>query len=120
MNPDPISDIALRATPERIALDEGPALVLINPNSRMGAEALPATREALANRGIPVLESHAVTDHEHMDRLILQSLEGGVRRFILGGGDGTLNHAIKHLLGRDVSLGVLPLGTGNDLSLIHI
>ncbi|WP_434384300.1 lipid kinase [Melittangium boletus] len=116
MNPEPISDIALRATPERVALDEGPALVLINPHSRMGAEALPATREALANRGIPVLESHAVTDHEHMDRLILQALEGGVRRFILGGGDGTLNHAIKHLLGRDVSLGVLPLGTGNDFA----
>jgi len=117
MNSEPLlSDIALLATPERTALDEGPALVVINPNSRMGAEALPATLEALANRSVPVLASHAVTDHEHMDRLLREALEGGVRRFILGGGDGTLNHALKHLLGHDVTLGVLPLGTGNDFA----
>ena len=39
-----------------------------------------------------------------------------MRRFLIGGGDGTLNGAIQFLLGRDVTLGVLPLGTGNDFA----
>ncbi len=29
---------------------------------------------------------------------------------------GTLNNAVQHLLGHDVTLGVLPLGTGNDFA----
>ena len=110
------SDVALCTPPERMALEEGPALVLLNPNARMGGEALSATLAALANRQVPVLASHEVQGHEHMERVLREGLAQGVRRFIVGGGDGTLNHAVQHLLGHDVTLGVLPLGTGNDFA----
>jgi YegS/Rv2252/BmrU family lipid kinase len=51
-----------------------------------------------------------------MDRVLREALEAGVRRILIGGGDGTLNGAVRYLLGRDVILGVLPLGTGNDFA----
>src|SRR5690606_33748876 len=35
---------------------------------------------------------------------------------IIGGGDGTLNTAIEALLETQLPLGVLPLGTANDLA----
>ena len=35
---------------------------------------------------------------------------------IVGGGDGTLSAAVKHVAHRDVALGVLPLGTTNNFA----
>ena len=35
---------------------------------------------------------------------------------IIGGGDGTLNNALPGLLETELPLGILPLGTGNDLA----
>src|SRR5207302_1777465 len=43
-------------------------------------------------------------------------LDRGVDRLIVGGGDGTLSAAAARLAGRDVVLGVIPLGTANDLA----
>lgn len=116
MNGEPTSDVALCASPERVSLDEGPALLLLNPNSRMGGEAMEAALAALAARGVALAGSHAVDDHDEMQRLIREAVDGGIKRILVGGGDGTLNCAIQPLLGKDVTLGVLPLGTGNDFA----
>jgi YegS/Rv2252/BmrU family lipid kinase len=116
MNSEIHPDAALRASPKRVSLDEGPAILLLNPNSRMGGEALSATLAALEARGIRLTASHEVQDHEQMEQLLREAVAGGVRRILVGGGDGTLNCAIKPLLGQDVTLGVLPLGTGNDFA----
>ncbi|MFY0581754.1 diacylglycerol kinase family protein [Cystobacter fuscus] len=116
MNSETHPDAALRASPERLSVDEGPAILLLNPNSRMGGEALSATLAALEARGIRLTASHEVQDHEEMEQLLHAAVAGGVRRILVGGGDGTLNCAIKPLLGQDVTLGVLPLGTGNDFA----
>jgi YegS/Rv2252/BmrU family lipid kinase len=106
----------LNDPPLRAGLDEGPALVLVNSKCRLGREALPATLSALEARGIALAGSHRVSKPKSMERLLQQALEAGVKRILIGGGDGTLNAAMRHLLGRDVTLGVLPLGTGNDFA----
>jgi diacylglycerol kinase (ATP) len=116
MNGETLPDVALSASPERVSLDEGPALLLLNPHSRMGGEALAATLAALEARGIPLLASHELQDPEQMERLLHEAVASGVRRVIVGGGDGTINCAVKPLLGQNVTLGVLPLGTGNDFA----
>lgn len=82
----------------------------------MGHEAFPAARAALEARGIPLAASHRLSRQTRMDQVLREALEAGVRRILIGGGDGTLNSAVQHLLGRDVTLGVLPLGTGNDFA----
>ena len=109
-------EVALTKPPKRGALDEGPALLVVNSKCRMGKEAFPAAREALAARGIPLAASHRLSRQKHMDRVLREALDAGVRRIFIGGGDGTLNAAVQQLLGRDVTLGVLPLGTGNDFA----
>jgi YegS/Rv2252/BmrU family lipid kinase len=109
-------NVALNDPPKRRALDDGPALLIVNSKCRMGHEAFPATRAALESRGIPLSACHRISKQTRMDRVLREALDKGVRRILIGGGDGTLNAAMPHLLGRDVTLGVLPLGTGNDFA----
>lgn len=107
---------ALTDRPRRGGRDEGPALLVVNSKSRMGREAFPALPAALSARGIPLLACHRLSRRARMDQVVCEALERGVRRVLIGGGDGTLNGVARHLLGRDVTLGVLPLGTGNDFA----
>ncbi|PTL83490.1 lipid kinase [Vitiosangium sp. GDMCC 1.1324] len=109
-------DVALTAPPKRSSLDDGPALLVVNTRCRMGRESFPATLAALEARGIPLVGCHRLSRQKRMDQVLHDALESGVRRILIGGGDGTLNAAVQHLLGRDVTLGVLPLGTGNDFA----
>ena len=109
-------EVALNVPPQRRALDEGPALLLVNTKSRRGSDGLPAILEALEARGIPLAATHRLSRRGRMAVVLREALEGGVRRVLIGGGDGTLSLALPHLMGRDVTLGVLPLGTGNDFA----
>jgi YegS/Rv2252/BmrU family lipid kinase len=109
-------DIALNEPPRRRVLDEGPALLVVNTKCRSGPEAFPAVVSALAARHVPLRACHRLSRPGRMEAVLRQALEGGVRRILIGGGDGTLSQALPHLLGREVTLGVLPLGTGNDFA----
>ena len=46
-----------------------------------------------------------------------QEVEGPI---VAVGGDGTVHEVASALRGSDIPLGILPFGSGNDLSLIHI
>ncbi|MEX2673662.1 MAG: diacylglycerol kinase family protein [Phycisphaeraceae bacterium] len=52
-------------------------------------------------------------------RFVQQAIVTNTRRFIIGGGDGTI-HEVVSLLARknpqDFTIGILPFGTGNDLA----
>jgi YegS/Rv2252/BmrU family lipid kinase len=45
-----------------------------------------------------------------------RAVDAGDDRLLVGGGDGTLHHAIRGLAGSDCALGIVPLGSGNDLA----
>ena len=49
----------------------------------------------------------------HMDRWLARAARSDYDTIIVGGGDGTFSHALRHLAGTDKTLGVLPLGTMN-------
>jgi diacylglycerol kinase (ATP) len=44
----------------------------------------------------------------------LQAVADGVDRLVVGGGDGTMHLVVQALAGTSCSLGVLPMGRGND------
>ena len=90
------------------------ALVIINGNSRSGEAARCQVIELLREAGLelrvpeiggpadiaPAIRAHA----------------GEVETVVLGGGDGTMQCAAEALAGSGLTLGIVPLGTANDLA----
>lgn len=83
------------------------ALLVVNPNARRALEAEGSVREALRARAIDVVE--------------LASIAPGTQRqpidaIVVAGGDGTIANVVPHALAFDVPIGVIPLGTFNELA----
>lgn len=63
---------------------------------------------------VEIYETKAVYDAERYIKEVLEKETGDVR-FYACGGDGTFNEALNGVIGHDnASLGVYPIGTGND------
>ncbi|HSR69069.1 MAG TPA: diacylglycerol kinase family protein [Acidobacteriota bacterium] len=52
----------------------------------------------------------------HATQLAHQLVAEGEGRVVVMGGDGTIGEAVNGLLGSDCELGLIPVGTGNDLA----
>jgi diacylglycerol kinase (ATP) len=90
------------------------ALLLINRHARKGQESLTEAVECLQNQGLELFEES--TEHpQHLSETIRHYVDR-VDLVIVGGGDGTLNAAIAGLVETKLPLGILPLGTANDLA----
>ncbi|HZH08974.1 MAG TPA: lipid kinase [Microvirga sp.] len=90
------------------------ALLIINAKSRSG--------EAQAEAAIAALESHGIEPvhvecgrREDLSPLIVKH-RNEVDCAVVGGGDGTLNAAALGVIEAGLPLGILPLGTANDLA----
>lgn len=89
------------------------ALLLVNPKARRGREDLAAVRERFIQGGLVLLEP----DVESPDFLpLIQRHRDEVDCIIVGGGDGTVHSTLSGLLESKLPLGILPLGTANDLA----
>lgn len=88
-------------------------LVLTNPGSRSGDRDFEALAERLRENG----EIKLVRPERPQDLpQAIRDHAGKVDRIVLGGGDGTVNLALDALLEVDLPVGLLPLGTANDLA----
>jgi YegS/Rv2252/BmrU family lipid kinase len=90
------------------------ALILGNQRARKVAAQLDRAKERLAAAGIE-LAPRPIRRSQDIPRLIREH-RGDVDFVILGGGDGTLNAGADALLETQLPLGVLPLGTANDMA----
>ncbi|MBV9319948.1 MAG: phosphatase PAP2 family protein [Mycobacterium sp.] len=90
------------------------AILVTSPRAGRSRE-LARARGALDVRRIHVAEELAI---EHVDRLgeLLRTADDEPRLVIAAGGDGTVGSVAGRLAGTDNPLGILPLGTGNDLA----
>lgn len=91
------------------------ALLLVNRNSRRAPE--------LMETAVARLDAHedleiVLVDCDDPDRLsdIIVAHRESVDMVVLGGGDGTMNAAARGLIETGLPLGILPLGTANDLA----
>ena len=90
------------------------ALLLINPGARRGDQAGEEARGALEACG---LELRVVTlDPAQTGEIVRREQAGGIDRVIVAGGDGTLNAVVQVLVGTGLPLGIIPLGTANNLA----
>ncbi len=89
--------------------------VLVNPAAGRGAgrKALPRLERLAVAAGAPVVVSRG------LDELCVEAeraVADGVERLLVAGGDGTMHHTVQALAGSETALGILPLGSGNDLA----
>lgn len=90
------------------------ALLMINAHSRNGGGDLGAVRAGLRRRGVETVEER-FADCGAIAAVVERHLKD-VQLVIVGGGDGTLNAAADAVAACGLPLGVLPLGTANDLA----
>jgi diacylglycerol kinase (ATP) len=93
----------------------GPVRFLLNPAAgRWGASArLDRLRVLASAAGAGLVVSKSGADIAVQAR---RAVEDGVARLVVAGGDGTMHQAAQGLAGSACALGVVPLGTGNDLA----
>ncbi|RYX80198.1 diacylglycerol kinase family lipid kinase [bacterium] len=90
-------------------------VVILNPAAGRGARSWPHYETEILKRGGQIRttqragEAHALT---------LEAIEQGAEVIVAAGGDGTLGEVAGAVLasGKQVQLGVLPIGTGNDFA----
>jgi len=70
---------------------------------------------AFAAHGIEA-QIHVLKPDEDIADAVDRLLDAGAEAIVAGGGDGTINAVASRLLGREVTLGVLPLGTLNHFA----
>ena len=90
------------------------ALLIINAKSRSGESQTRAAIKALESHGIEPVHVECGR-REDLSPLIVKNREG-VDFAVVGGGDGTLNAAAFGVIEAGLPLGILPLGTANDLA----
>jgi diacylglycerol kinase family enzyme len=104
--------MATERSMRRVALIENPASGSVSPLRRGVARKAVA---ALANAGIEV--DHVVIDGPGSgSALASEAVARGCDTVLVLGGDGTVHEVLQALVGTDVALGVLPLGTANALA----
>ncbi|MGB3207999.1 MAG: lipid kinase [Crinalium sp.] len=90
------------------------ALLLVNPHARRGKNALLQAMQELRQLNVEIITGES--DNPADFAKIIRQYHQQVDLVIIGGGDGTVNAAVEGLLDTDLPLGILPLGTANNLA----
>lgn len=91
--------------------------VLVNPTSGRGkgARSAPEVLSRLAAGGVEVIEIQGV-DADDAVRQATEAASTGLDALVACGGDGTVNLALRSIMGTAVPLGIVPVGTGDDIA----
>jgi diacylglycerol kinase (ATP) len=90
------------------------ALVILNRKARHGRSGATAALQRLERAGFELIEERV--DRPQLLSPAIRRARERVHAVILGGGDGTLNLAADGLVDAQLPVGILPLGTANDLA----
>ncbi|HEU4667925.1 MAG TPA: lipid kinase [Arthrobacter sp.] len=100
----------------KLAREAHSAAVVINAGARLGAAGPELAVDTLKRAGLPVSAVHHVLSGAELAGTLDRVVADGHDLVVVGGGDGTVSYAAGRLAGTGTVLGVLPLGTANDLA----
>ncbi len=103
---------ATQASPRDVARRR--ALVLVNPKARQGQTPLEPVFNRLHAAGIDVVPETFSTPAEIVGDIARR--HGGVDFIVVCGGDGTINAAARGVMEAGLPMGIMPMGTANDLA----
>lgn len=89
------------------------ALLFANPKARRVRQGLDEARRCLEAAGIELMVNDL---RSRSPEAVLQTASPPLDMVIVAGGDGTCNAVLTSLRSADLPLGILPLGTANDLA----
>lgn len=90
------------------------ALIVVNRMARQGDADLQPVVDTLRNSGIDSVLVRIGDDHTIHSAI--DQYGSQVDRVVVGGGDGTLNASLERVMRSGLPLGILPMGTANDLA----
>ena len=90
------------------------ALLLFNYHARKVTDNLDLALSHLQDFGLEIICKKTQSPQDF--NYFIQSYKNQVNMVIIGGGDGTLNLAVDAIVETGLPLGILPLGTANDLA----
>jgi diacylglycerol kinase (ATP) len=93
--------------------------LFLNPTAGRGRAGRRQARilELLKGDGLPV-ELHRSVAIGDLEEQVQKHVDRGATRIVVAGGDGSVHEAVNAMMraGREVALGVIPTGTGNDFA----
>ncbi len=90
------------------------ALLIINTNASQGAKNLEEATRILNSLGIEVVQGKPKDANDYTR--VIKEHQSQVDLVIVGGGDGTIQCAAEGILETSLPLGILPLGTANNVA----
>ncbi|HEU0002274.1 MAG TPA: diacylglycerol kinase family protein [Ktedonobacteraceae bacterium] len=91
------------------------ALVIHSPYSGKSGQFLTALAH-LRESGVEVAGTISIADLDHLPAQGAQWREAGIELVVAAGGDGLIGGVITHIAESGLILGILPLGTANDIA----
>ncbi len=88
--------------------------IIINPYSAKGLKVWKDIKERIEDSGIKY--DFVIAGQKRAAYLAKKAQEEGIREIFIVGGDGTINEVINALDFKDVVLGIIPAGCGNDFA----
>jgi diacylglycerol kinase family enzyme len=92
------------------------ASLIVNTRSRAGEQAFERALKLLSSLDVAIGVSYAVSDPARLAETVRGAISEGYDPIILGGGDGSVSSTVDFLAHHHATLGLLPLGTANDLA----
>lgn len=89
---------------------------VVNTRSRRGRRLYRTVRDWLSTAGFDLLGCFPVDRPGQLGSDLEAAVGLDPDLLVVGGGDGTVSEAARHLAHRDIALGVLPLGTTNNFA----
>jgi len=93
-----------------------PGRTVVLANWRAGRVNQTAMRRVASRLQLEGAGIREIGPHGSARALAEEAVRGGVRCIVTAGGDGTLHEIIQVIAGTRTALGILPLGTSNDLA----
>ena len=116
---EPGPAVATPRDPEELAAAvrrHGRVVLVVNAGSRRTARVRPRLARMLADAGVRLMRDVTVVAPGALPEALREALALRPDLLVVGGGDGTVTTAAAMLAHRDVALGVLPLGTTNNVA----
>lgn len=91
--------------------------MVINLRSRSGEKVAQIAPRELERQGVQVRKSYLARSGPELLKAVREVIDGGMGTLVIGGGDGTISSVVDLLANRaDLTLGLLPVGTGNEVA----